>query len=266
MHVGINSTGDRESLARFYREYSTYYRRRVMELHTPCRENFRKNFSKMFSCQSERCVTIRSEAPQTIAYLSEPSRQHFKEILETLETIGVPYEIDNNLVRDTDKFCETVFEIRRTLQVVDPQNKALYETLAYGGRYNYLARQVGSKKDVPAVGMTIALQTSPDPEKSLHRSRKKPKVYFIRLGHEATKKSFSVLETLRKTRIPLLQSHGADKLMGQLGIAEKLTIPYTMIMGQREAVDGTVIFRNTATRVQETIPVERLAQHLQGLL
>ncbi len=265
MSVGINSIGDKESMIRFSREFAAYYKRRGLELHAPCRENLKRNLWKMFSCKSDRCVSIREEAPQSISYLSESSRQHFREVLEFLEAMRVSYEIDSNLVRDTDKFCETIFEVRRVLPPIDEQSKPSTEVLAHGGRYNYFARKVGSKKDIPAVGISVALRAATNTEKALHRSKKKPKVYFIQLGHEATRKSFPVLEILRKTHIPLLQSHGANQLMGQLSIAEKLSIPYTMIMGQREAVDGTVIVRNTNTREQETIPIDQLPTHLESL-
>ena len=265
MSVAINSIGDRESLARFSREYSSYYKRRGLELHAQCRENLKKSFWKMFSCRNDRCVSIREEAPQSIGYLSEASRQHFREVLEFLEVMQAPYEIDNNLMRDTDKFCETIFEIRHIIPFVDKADTPISEVLAHGGRYNYLARRIGGKKDIPAVGISISLEAASNPEKSLHRSKKKPRVYFIQLGYDAMRKSFPVLEILRKTSIPLLQSHGANQLMGQLSIAEKLAIPYTMIMGQREAVDGTVIMRNTASRKQETIPITELSAHLERL-
>lgn len=263
--IGINSMGDKESMLRFSREYMAYYRRPRLEMHAICRENLKKNPWKMFSCRSERCVSLREEAPQTISCLSETSRLHFKEVLEFLEAMHASYEIDNALVRDADKFCETIFEIRKNVRTTDDTAGApATEVLAHGGRYNYFARKIGSKKDIPAVGISIALQASAHPAKALIH-KKKPRVYFIQLGHEAMRKSFPVLEILRKSRIPLLQSHGTNQLVGQLSVAEKLAIPYTMIMGQREAVDGTIIVRNTSTRQQETVPIDKLAIHLQNL-
>lgn len=266
MFISVNSIGDKESIIRFSREYIAYYKRHGLELHAPCRENLKKSLWKMFLCKNERCMALREEAPQSMSYLSESSRLHFREVLEFLETMQVAYEIDNNLIRDLDRFCETLFEIRQIVPPIHEGDKSTSEILARGGRYNYFARRVGSKKDVPAVGVSLTLRSPANSEKALHPNKKKPKVYFIQLGHDAARKSFSVLEILRKTRVPLLQSHGANQLMGQLGIAEKLCIPYTMIMGQREAVDGTVIVRNTNTREQQTVPISELPAHLETLI
>ncbi|TSC61146.1 MAG: histidyl-tRNA synthetase [Parcubacteria group bacterium Gr01-1014_48] len=263
--ISINSMGDKESMLRFSREYLAYYKRPSLDMHATCRENLKKNPSKMFSCRNERCVALREEAPQTISCLSETSRIHFKEVLEFLEAMHASYEIDSTLVRDTDRFCETIFEIHRSARNKEDGEETLpAQILAHGGRYNYFARKIGSKKDIPIVGASIALSAPAHTAKSLIHKRK-PKIYFIQLGHEATRKSFPVLEILRKVRMPLLQSHGTNQLIGQLSIAEKLAIPYTMIMGQREAVDGTVIIRNTSTRKQDTVPLAMLATYLQNL-
>ena len=268
MYLGINSIGDKESMVRFVREYTAYYRRRVTELHASCRENLKKNIWKISSCKNEHCISVREEAPQAIGCLTEPSRQHFREVLEFLEIMGAPYEIDNSILRDTDKYCETIFEVRhyRVEDIpLDEQKKQEPFVLAYGGRYNYLARKISGKKDIPAVGVSIPLQAGIAPEKLLIRNKRKPKVYFIQLGHEATQKSFPVLEILRKSRVPLLQSHGVNQLVGQLSYVEKMAIPYTIIMGQREAIDGTVIVRHTATRKQETIPTDKLSLYIEQL-
>ena len=49
----------------------------------------------------------------------------------------------------------------------------------------------------------------------------------------------------------------------QLAHARELESAYILIMGQREALDGTVIVRNTTTQAQETVPVETLPPYLR---
>jgi histidyl-tRNA synthetase len=77
-------------------------------------------------------------------------------------------------------------------------------SIAGGGRYDYLAKQVGGKKDVPAVGMAIGVDrivASPWYKKLAPRIMKKPKIYFIQLGSEAKLKSLNVIEILRKATV-----------------------------------------------------------------
>jgi len=94
---------------------------------------------------------------------------------------------------------------------------------------------------------------------------KKPKVYFIQLGNEAKLKSFGIIEVLRKARVPIAQSLSKDGLAQQLAIAERSGAPYTIIFGQKEAMDDTVIARNMETRSQETVKLADLPDFVKHL-
>ncbi len=91
----------------------------------------------------------------------------------------------------------------------------------------------------------------------------KPRILFIQLGAEALRRGLVVLELLRRARIPVSQALGAHSLAEQVGRAERDEIPYTVIIGHREAIDGTAIVRDTLTRSQETIPVTMLPRYFK---
>ena len=82
---------------------------------------------------------------------------------------------------------------------------------------------------------------------------------------EAKLKSLEIIEVLRSARIPVAHSLNRDSLSGQLGTAEKLEIPYAIIFGQKEALDGTVIVRNMLTRSQDTVKVAKLADYIKNI-
>ena len=141
-------------------------------------------------------------------------------------------------------------------------------TIAGGGRYDYLAKQLGSKKDVPAVGMSIGVDRiveAPWFAKLAPRILKKPKIYFIQLGFDAKLKSLNVIEVLRKGKIPIAQSISKDNLGAQLAVAEKLGMHYAIIFGQKEAMEGTVIFRDMTNRSQETVKITKLLEYIKDL-
>ena len=92
-----------------------------------------------------------------------------------------------------------------------------------------------------------------------------PKVYFIQVGYEAKLKSLNVIEILRKAHVPMLQSLSKDSLSAQLAVAEKAGAPYTLIFGQKEAVEQSVIVRNMQTREQETVPLSELNTYIKQL-
>jgi histidyl-tRNA synthetase len=52
-----------------------------------------------------------------IDYLCPECRNHFKQVLEYLESMGLPYVINHNLVRGLDYYTKTVFEIRKPMTI-----------------------------------------------------------------------------------------------------------------------------------------------------
>jgi histidyl-tRNA synthetase len=224
------------------------------------------------------------------------AKAHFKEVLEYLDALKLTYRINPNLVRGLDYYTHTVFEITEIPDetvsapaVVEEAETATEETpdgeekkavkekpvekapptplsIAGGGRYDYLAKRLGSKKDIPAVGASIGVDRvllSPNFKATAPRIVKKPKIYFIQLGFEAKLKSLEIIEVLRNARIPVTHSLNKDSLSMQLAIAEKQQIPYALIFGQKEALDGTVIVRDMVTRSQETVKLANLAEYIK---
>jgi len=62
-----------------------------------------------------------------------------------------------------------------------------------------------------------------------------------------------------------MHSLSKDSLSGQLGVAERLGIPFTIILGQKESIENTVIVRNMKTRSQDTVKIEELGDYLNKL-
>lgn len=263
LKLQINSIGDKDCRPIYRRELTTYYRRHIKELCRDCQERLRYNPLRLLDCKKPQCQTLKQTAPAPMDYLCTGCKTHFREVLEYLENLGVIYEINNQLVRGLDYYTRTVFEMVENEQKEDGEPPL---ALAGGGRYDYLARALGSKQDVAAVGVSIGMErlllaknfNRPSP-----RIIKKPKVFFIQLSFEAKLKSLAVVEILRKAKIPIAQSLVKDSLGAQLGIAEKMQVPYTVILGHKEAMDGTVIVRHMTDRSQETVKIEKLADYLK---
>jgi histidyl-tRNA synthetase len=105
-----------------------------------------------------------------------------------------------------------------------------------------------------------------EPEKKHPSKIKKTSVFFIQLGDEAKHKSLKVIDILREENIYINHSLGRDKMGGQMATAERLKVPYILIMGKKEAMDNTIMIRDVSTRAQETIQISELASHLKKLV
>ncbi len=254
--VNINSIGDKDSIARFCRELTNYYRKHLDTLSANCRQIFKRDAFDLYNHKDPRCIELKEHAPNPISYLSEASRMHFKEVLEYLETLDIPYRIHHSLICNKKMWCQTAFEIR------EQESQHL---LAQGIRYNSITKKIGFKKEMGAIGITVSYKKKTGLPKVPVLKNKSPKVYFIQLGFDAKLKSLNVIEMLRQANVPLLQSLGRDKIGGQIQSAENVKVPYTIIMGQKEARENTVIVRQMSTRCQDIVPLNNLPAYLKKI-
>ncbi|MDR3519841.1 MAG: histidine--tRNA ligase [Candidatus Pacebacteria bacterium] len=264
LSIDINSIGDKECRNGYIRELINYYKKHLSSLPAIDRERLKTNPLRILDSKEEKTKEINDNAPDSVSFLCPSCKKHFKEVLEYLEEMNIPYNINKNLVRGLSYYTRTVFEIIE--QQGSEDGTPL--TLAGGGRYDYLARQMGSKKDVPAVGFSIGVDRIVESKwykKLCPRILKKPKIYFIQLGSEAKLKSLNIIEILRKAHVPIAQSLSKDSLGSQLAIAEKLAIPYAIIFGVKEALDNSVIVRDMSNRSQDTVKLPKLLEYLKEL-
>ena len=260
LYVEINSIGDRESYSRFLRELTAHYRKNINGMQAHCRQAFKKDPFLVLGCQNEKCCELKNEAPKAIGCLSDESRAHFKEVLEYLESMEVPYKINDCLISDRRYASGTVFEIKQRSE--NPRTPD--ESLAVGFRSDLACKKLGFKKEVPMIGAKISFKSDAD-KKQLPKI-KKTSVFFIQLGDEAKHKSLRVIDILRKENIYINHSLGRDKMGGQMATAERLKVPYILIMGKKEAMDDTIMIRDVSTRAQETIKIAELSAHLKKLV
>jgi len=262
--LDINSIGDKECRGAYIRELTGYYKKHLGSLSAIDRERLKTNPLRILDSKEEKTKEINENAPDSVSYLCLSCKKHFKEVLEYLEEMGISYNMNKNLVRGLSYYTRTVFEVYSDSM----EEGGAPVQIASGGRYDYLARQIGGKKDVPAVGFSIGVDRiveSPWYKKLSPRILKKPKIYFIQLGTEAKLKSLNIIEILRKAHIPIAQALSKDSLGSQLSVAEKLAIPYAIIFGVKEALDNSVIVRNMTNRSQDTVKLTKLLEYLKEL-
>src|SRR3989344_2128554 len=264
LSIDINSIGDKECRNGYIRELTNYYKKYINILPEIDRKRLKTNPLRILDSKEEKTKEINENAPDAVSFLCPSCKKHFKEVLEYLEEMGIDYNINKNLVRGLSYYTRTVFEVIEHSGAEDGAPL----TLAGGGRYDYLARQIGGKKDVPAVGFSMGVDRIVESawyKKLSPRILKKPKIYFIQLGSEAKLKSLNVIDILRKAHIPITQSLSKDSLGSQLAIAEKLAIPYSLIFGMKEALDNSVIVRDMLSRSQDTVKLNKLLEYLKEL-
>lgn len=272
--IDINSMGNKDDRAVFTRELISYYKKHSAKICKDCQNRLLTNPLRLLDCKSEQCQPLKELAPASINYLGTDSKKHFREVLQYLEEMGIDYRINNCLVRGLNYYTHTVFEVIKLEKETDEEGNEIEDgkekeiAITGGGRYNYLGRELGSKKEIPAVGAALGLDRImlfKECKNLEPKIIKKPKIYFLQLGFEAKLKSLTIMEILRENRIPVYQNLSKESLSAQLAMADKKGVPYCIIFGQKEAMDGTAIVRDMKTHSQEIIPIEKLGEYLKKL-
>ncbi len=254
LELRINSIGDRDSMNAFQKNLSLFLKKNFNSFPADLRQELKKNqFALLQGTIKEEWKKFQKDCPKPIDFLSESSRAHFKEVLEFLEIMDVGYMIDSSLLSNQDVGAETVFSIREN----DIE-------LARGYRLNRIAKRIGFKKDVPCMVLDIVAK-SKKPLKTVSIKQARPKFYLVQFGVEARIKSFLALKELFKAKVSLMHALERDRLGDQMSFAERSGAPYIILMGQREALDNSVVIRNTMTRAQEIVPISNLAQRAKEL-
>ncbi len=263
--VRVNSIGDSNCRPQYLKALKDYYRGRDKKLCAKCQARLKTNILRVLDCKEETCREISKDAPQLIEYLDAECKQHFRGVLEFLDEIKVPYLLDSRLVRGLDYYTRTAFEI-----FVDAgEDQGSQSALGGGGRYDKLVALMGGPK-TPATGWAMGIERIILALKAAQivppESHSQPKVFIAQLGEMAKRKSLVLFEEFRKTGITAKATFGRDSVKSQLKVANRLGIKYTLIMGQKEAMDHSVILREMDSGVQETVPLEKIVELVRNKL
>lgn len=261
--VKINSIGDSNCRPYYKKMLISYFKNKEQSLCFDCKRRLRENVLRILDCKNERCILVSSQAPQMIDHLCEQCNNHFKEVLEFLDELEIPYQLDPYLVRGIDYYTKTVFEF-----VHESGDGKRQGSLGGGGRYDNLLKLIGNR-DIPACGGACGVERVINllKFKKLKIEQEQSVLVFIaQLGQEAKKKSLKITEEFRKEKIKVGESLGKDSLKSQLARADKLGARFTLIIGQKEALEGEVIIRDMVSGRQDVVKIDKVVSEVKKKL
>lgn len=148
--IHINSIGNRECRANYREALLEYLHPFKDKLSEDSQRRLEKNPLRILDSKDPVDQTIVANAPLLKDYLEEDSREHFQEVQKWLKILKIPFIVSEKLVRGLDYYNRTVFE-------VVSGNLGAQNTIAAGGRYDYLLKDLGGP-DLPAVGFAVGLE------------------------------------------------------------------------------------------------------------
>jgi len=269
--IEVNSIGDSQCRPYYKKLLANYLRPRQNSLCADCRRRIKENPLRTLDCKEEKCQRIRAQAPQIIDHLCDECKNHFKSLLEFLDEADLPYHLDPYLVRGLDYYTKTVFEIfsEKTMKEGEDGSETIQRNaLVGGGRYDNLARLLGGK-DVPGLGAAGGVERIVSLIKDLNLlpfQEPVGKVFLAQLGDLPKRKSLKLLEEFRKAKVNVAESLGRDSLRTQLARADKLEVEYTLILGQKEVLDNTIVIRRMDTGEQKIVKLDAVVEEIKDRL
>ena len=252
--LDLNTLGSRESRGKIKTTLLQYFENYKSIMCSDCIERLKINPLRVLDCKAKECQEIIDGAPQIIDMVSDEDRSHFQELLEFLDEMGVNYDLNPRLVRGLDYYTRTVFEFR----LINDERRQ--NSLAGGGHYDELIRRLGGRS-TPSVGMAIGVERLID---ALTERDIEPPILFrtkivvIQISDKAKKVSFNLINILSKKGYQVSVSLGKHPLSEQLRRADKSNAQIALIIGQKEAFEGSVILRDLSDRSQETVKISKL--------
>ncbi|HEY9766637.1 MAG TPA: histidine--tRNA ligase [Chroococcales cyanobacterium] len=247
LEVQINSLGCPECRGNYRKALVAFFEKKKNEYCPDCQSRIDLNPLRVLDCKVPSCRALNLDAPSIQETLCEGCRDHQKELLAFLDSVGILYRLNPKLVRGLDYYTRTVFE-------VVSGNLGSQNTLCGGGRYDNLVEEIGGPP-TPAVGWSFGV------ERLVMILGGKGNVlpldlYVASLGEAAEKKAFELAHSLRKRGLFVETDFSGGKLDKQIKQAIRLNAKFLLILGEDELARGEFLLKNLAERTQVSIPLE----------
>ncbi|MCS6286458.1 MAG: histidine--tRNA ligase [Nitrospira sp.] len=249
----LGYTSDRE----MYRPVLVaYLRQQESRLCANCVRRIDTNPLRVLDCKVPDCRAATDAAPTLAGSMSEPATTYFSKVLEGLQAIGIPYQLNHRLVRGLDYYCLTTFEVTTTS--LGAQN-----AVGAGGRYDGLVETLDGPK-TPAVGFAVGIEriSLMLPESLTPPSAGDKTVYVAAFGERAALHGLKILQELRLAGVRAVTDFRSATLKAHLRQADRYACRYTLILGDDELDKGTAILRNMETKEQQDLPLSTLVSTL----
>ena len=258
--VLINTLGDDASRSAYREALKTHFKDHLDELCGDCHRRYEQNPLRILDCKVDHDNPIVQSAPQLSDYLNDESKEYFQRVLNALDALGIPYEIDNRLVRGLDYYTHTVFEVVSTRK-----DSGAQATVFAGGRYDHLVEYFGGP-ELSGMGFAIGLERLlmlASEEGYEFTLPKELDAYVISLCNVGST-PLVIANKLRDKGYKCEVNMTARSLKAQFKSADRNKTKYIIILGEDELKEGVVNLKNTATREQVTVSIDDIEKQIES--
>lgn len=215
-----------------------------------CKTRFEKNPMRILDCKERKCKELNMSALVILDYLCEECKNHFENVKNSLDSLGIEYIVDPGIVRGLDYYTKTVFEFI---------SKEEGYTVLAGGRYDGLVKELEGN-DTPAIGFAMGVERLVEVYEKYNKDNmvqdKNMSLYIAYIGDEANTFTTKLVENLREADIFVEKDVTGKSLKAQLKYADKKNSKYIIIIGDDELKNREAKIKEMDSGKEENIKLE----------
>lgn len=242
LSLELNSIGSAADRQRYKQDLVAYLTAIKEQLDEDSQRRLHTNPLRILDSKSKQTQALLNDAPKLSNYLDTESKEHFSQLCAQLDTLGIPFEVNERLVRGLDYYGKTVFEWTS-------RHLGAQSTVCAGGRYDSLVEQLGGKP-CPAVGFAMGMERLCLLLQELdcvpaEVNAPPADVYVVIAGELAQQAAGSLVEQLRDL-LPtknVMKNCGAGSFKSQMKKADKSGAQWAIIIGDDEISNNNVVVK-----------------------
>jgi histidyl-tRNA synthetase len=260
----INSLGEPDDRTRYVDALRVYFGEHSERLSSQSRDTLARNPLRVLDSKRPEDAVVIADAPRLADYLSDDASAHFAAVQAGLDALGVPYTVDDTLVRGLDYYRRTTFEYQG-LTLDSAQN-----ALGGGGRYDGLVQDLGGPA-TPGIGFALGLDRTLlacDDEGVFAAPSSTVDVFVVDTTGGA--EALAITHELRAAGISADRAYENRSMKSQFKASDRSGAAFVVIVGSDEAEAGVAQVRpllgDERSREQTEVSRSSLTDHLRRSL
>jgi histidyl-tRNA synthetase len=257
LQLNLNSIGSPECRKNYRTALQEFLKPHFSNLTETSQKRVNNNPLRILDTKAPHEIKILEDAPNISNYWTNEDETHFKTVIEYLDILKIEYELRPRLVRGLDYYTRTTFEITSS-------DLGAQDAICGGGRYDGLVEMLGGKP-TPGIGFAAGMERVLLAMKSHVSNKNKVQIYIVGLGDNARTTVIKLAEELRHQNLATEFDVLRRSLKAQLREANKMSVKYAIIIGDKELESNQLEVKDFLTGNQQKISLNKIVEHMNSL-
>lgn len=262
LKVLVNTLGDNESREAYRKALKEHFKKDIDNMCADCKRRLQQNPLRLLDCKIDAKRESMKTAPRIEDYLTEESKAYFEAVCEGLDGLGIPYEIEDRLVRGLDYYTDTVFEVVSTNKEMGSQS-----TVFGGGRYDGLVEYFGGP-ELSGIGFAMGMERlliALEGEGVELGEEKTLDAYVLSLSPNTSFTALQLVTELRAAGYTSERDYLDRSFKAQFKSVERKNAKVAVIVGEKDLIEGNVTVKVIESQENFTVPVNQVVDLMDEL-